>query len=170
MQTFQCRQGFYGHQAARMAAAAFACVALWWHSGDRTILCLAVFIAVCALLSFHSMMNNEPALSFDEDNVRINTPFGVNEYAWQDVTGIYMQKVGGSRILMMPIGGSMCICFKTSRMSLTFGCTWLPVSAVDLPPGGVSELLDTLIHTWEKATHTDRSGDGVPGQLQDEPA
>jgi hypothetical protein len=101
---------------------------------------------------------------------RINTPFGVNEYAWQDVTGIYMQKIGTSWVMMMPIGGSMSICFQTSRMSLTFGRTWLPVASVDLPTGGASELLDTLIHTWEAATHADHGSDGVSGQLQDEPA
>lgn len=170
MQTFQSRRGYYAHQSARMVFAALGCAALWWQSGNSAILGTAVLVAGCAFVSFHSMMSDEPALSFDEENVRINTPFGVNEYAWQDVTGIYMQKIGTSWVMMMPIGGSMSICFQTSRMSLTFGRTWLPVASVDLPTGGASELLDTLIHTWEAATHADHGSDGVSGQLQDEPA
>ena len=168
MHTFQVRQGYYAHQLARMGIASAGCLALWWHSGGLTTLCLAAFIAVCAFITFQSMMSQEPPLSFNDEIVRINTPFGVNEYAWQDVTGIYMQKIGTSWVMMMPIGGSMAICFQTSRMSLTFGRTWLPLGAIDLPQGGASELLEALNHTWEAATHANRGTDGISGKLQDE--
>jgi hypothetical protein len=168
MHTFQFKQGYCAHQAARMAFSSLGLVVLSWHSGQWSTLGAAVLVAGCALVCFRNMMTDAPAFSFDDQNVRINTPFGVNELAWREITAIYMQPVGASMVMTMPFGGTMSICFQSSRRTLTFGRTWLPLGAIDLPPGGASELLETLNHTWEAAAHANRGSDVMSGALQDQ--
>lgn len=95
-----------------------------------------MLVAGCAFVSFRNMIADKPALSFDQDNVRINTPFEFREYAWQDITGIYIQKVGVSFVMMMMASAAACPSASDQPNVADIWADLAPVAAIDLPPGG----------------------------------
>ncbi len=149
VQTFQYRPGYNNVQFAGMALAAIVLAAIWWSSGNSTNLILSFFLVAFAIVGSVGKNGGGIALAFDDKSVTVRSGAGLKTFAWGEVTSIYLQKRNASSVLTIPFGGTLFICFETTRDSLFENRVWLSTNTMELPPNGPGALLEMLNRTWE---------------------
>lgn len=85
-----------------------------------------------------------PAIEISQSGVSVAGMFGVSELAWSDITSVSLQNRRPSNVLGYYFGGTLGIDFQTDNGFVSRTQLWLPTAAIELPPGGASELLNIL--------------------------
>lgn len=146
MISYAFRKSFNTRQAAISGAASIA-LGAFGITQDQWLACLAAVagLAVAARWARRAMTDT-PALVVRQTGVEVAGMFGVSELAWSDIKAITLQNRTPSHILGFYFGGTLGIGFQTENNFISRTQQWLPTDAIELPPGGASELLEVLNH------------------------
>lgn len=146
MISFRFRKAYNVRQAAVSGAAAVALVALGIHQ-HQWIADIAGIAGLAVATRWASRaLSDEPAIVVHQSGVDVAGMFGVSELAWSDIRAVTLQNRSPSNILGYYFGGTLGIGFQTQDSFISRTQLWLPTAAIDLPPGGASELLEILNH------------------------
>lgn len=163
MISYAFRKAFNVRQAAISSVASLALGASGLHL-HQWLPCLAGVAGLAVAARWASWaLSDSPAITIRESGVEVAGMFGVSDLAWSDITAITLQSRSPSNILGFYFGGTLGIGFQTENGLVSRVQQWLPTAAIELPPGGASELLETLNHALVQS----RKGFVGPGLQSD---